>query len=132
MKNSLVLAYLGDAIYELFIREYLIGKNINNVKELQKESINYVSAKSQRIHLERLINAKFLTNEEIELVKRGRNAKGGKSKSSDIITYRLATGLEYLVGYLYLNDNNKRIDEIMNFIVESEKWLYLVKMFLMN
>ena len=121
MKNSLVLAYLGDAIYELFIREYLIGKNINNVKELQKESINYVSAKSQRIHLERLINAKFLTNEEIELVKRGRNAKGGKSKSSDIITYRLATGLEYLVGYLYLNDNNKRIDEIMNFIVESEK-----------
>ena len=117
MKNSLVLAYLGDAVYELFIRDYLINLNINNVNELQKKSLKYVSTKSQRRHLERLINANFLTEEEIDLVKRGRNAKGGKSKSSDIITYRIATGLEYLIGYLYLLQRNERIKEIINFIV---------------
>lgn len=113
----LVVAFLGDAIYEIYIREHLINKGINNVKELQKESIKYVSANSQRKHFERLINDNKLTEKEIELFKWGRNAKGGKNKSSDVITYRIATGLEVLIGQLYLNNMNERISEIMDYIV---------------
>ena len=119
MKNTLVLAYLGDAVYEFYIRDYLISQNINNVNDLQKSSLDFVSAKSQRMHLERLINNSFLTDEELNIVKRGRNAKGGKSKSSDIITYRLATGLECLIGYLYLENNHRRIKELIDFITEG-------------
>jgi len=117
MKNTLVMAFLGDAIYELFIREHLISTGINNVNELQKRSVDFVSAKSQRRHLERLITSDFLSEEEIDLVHRGRNAKGGKSKSSDIVTYRIATGLECLLGALYLDKKDERIKEIMEFII---------------
>ena len=98
--NNLVLAYLGDAVYELYIREYLIGKNICKVKDLQNESLKYVSAKSQSEHLERLINSNFLTEEEIDIVKRGRNMSSHRSKSVDIVTYKRSTGLECLIGSL--------------------------------
>ena len=119
MKNSLVLAYLGDAVYELYIREHLISMGISNVNDLQRKSLDFVSAKSQRKHLENLINDNVLTEEEIELSKRGRNAKGGKSKSSDIVTYRIATGLEYVIGYLYLENKMSRIKEIMDYITKG-------------
>lgn len=113
--NNLVLAYLGDAVYELRIREYLINKGIAKVKELQKESLNYVSATSQRRILEEMINNNILSEDEIEIVNRGRNADSHKSKTTDIVTYKKATGLECLIGYLYKN-NLERCNEIMNFI----------------
>ena len=115
--NNLVLAYLGDAVYELYIREYLINKGICKVNELQNESLKYVSAKSQSNHLDRLINSNFLTEEEIEIVKRGRNMSSHKSKTTDIITYKRSTGLECLIGSLRINNNDKRLKEIMDFIV---------------
>lgn len=114
--NNLVLAYLGDAVYELYIREYLINKGISKVKELQSEAIKYVSATSQRRILEELINRDFLTNEEIEIINRGRNASSHSSKTTDIITYKKATGFECLIGYLYKN-NLERCNEILNYIV---------------
>ena len=113
--NNLVVAYLGDAVYELRIREYLINKGIAKVKELQKESLNYVSATSQRRILEEMINNNILSEDEIEIVNRGRNADSHKSKTTDIVTYKKATGLECLIGYLYKN-NLERCNEIMNFI----------------
>jgi len=115
--NNLVLAYLGDAVYELYIREYLINKGICKVNELQNESLKYVSAKSQSNHLDRLINSNFLTEEEIEIVKRGRNMSSHRSKTTDIITYKRSTGLECLIGSLRINNNDKRLKEIMDFIV---------------
>ena len=115
--NNLVLAYLGDAVYELYIREYLIEKNFCKVNDLQNESLKYVSAKSQSSHLYRLINSNFLTEEEIEIVKRGRNMSSHRSKSTDIITYKRSTGLECLIGSLKVNNNDGRIKEIMDFIV---------------
>jgi len=121
MLNALEYAYIGDAVYELYVRKYLISTGITKVSELTKESLKYVSAKSQRRHLERLINASFLSEEEISLVKYGRNTKGTKSKSSDIVTYRKATGLECLIGYLHLKNNEIRVKEIINFIVSEEK-----------
>lgn len=115
--NNLVLAYLGDAVYELYIREYLINKGFVKVNDLQNESLKYVSAKSQSNHLERLLISGFLTDEEIETVKRGRNMSSHRSKSTDIITYKRSTGLECLIGSLRIDKKENRIKEIMEFIV---------------
>jgi ribonuclease-3 family protein len=116
--NNLVLAYLGDAVYELYIREKLINDGITKVKNLQKEAINYVSATAQSNILQKLINNKILTVEEIDIIKRGRNAHSHSNKSTDIITYKKATGFECLIGYLYLNDK-KRLNEIMEVILNE-------------
>ena len=114
------MAYMGDAIYEQYIREYLINCGLSKIGELQQRSLDYVSARSQRRHLERMENANLLTEEELEIVKWGRNAKGAKTKHADIVTYRLATGLEALIGKLYFAGETERIKEIMNFIVGEE------------
>ncbi len=116
-QNPLILAYLGDATYELYVRLYLINKGIVKVKDLQKESVKYVSAKAQSDFLETMLNEKFLTDEEINLIKRARNHKSHSSKSADIVTYKRATGLEALIGYLELTNNHRRIAEIMHKIL---------------
>lgn len=108
-------AYLGDAVYELHIRMFLINKGISKVKDLASESLKYVSATSQRRILEELINRNFLSEEEISIVNRGRNASSHRSKTTDIITYKKATGLEALIGTLYKN-NLERCNEILNYI----------------
>ena len=122
--NNLVLAYLGDAVYELFIREYLIKLGISKVKDLQEESIKYVSADAQRKIIEKLINENVLKEDEIDIFKRGRNADSHKSKSTDIITYKISTGFECLIGYLYQNDTERLsyISTLRNFykIKETE------------
>ncbi len=118
--NSNVLAYLGDAVYELKIREKIINNSsLAKVNDMQSKSLEYVSAKSQRKHLEKLLEINFLNEEEIREFKRGRNSSTGKSKSSDIITYRIATGFEALIGYLYIEKKYQRIDEIIEKIVEG-------------
>lgn len=116
--NNLVMAYLGDAIYELYIREYLINKGLCKVKDLQNESLKYVSAVSQRRLLEKLMDDNYLSEEEIEIVNRGRNASSHSSKTTDIITYKKATGLECLIGNLYTTDKD-RCYEILNRIVSE-------------
>ena len=126
--QNLITAYLGDAVYELYVREYLIKKGLSNVNDLQKESLNYVSATSQKNILEDLINNNILTEEELDIVRKGRNAPSHKSKTTDIVTYHKATGFECLIGYLYTN-NKERLDEIMKGIL---KWEYVEKMFLMK
>ena len=115
--TNLVLAYLGDAVYELHIRNFLIESGLAKVNELQSASLNYVSAKSQRRILEELITNGYLTESEIEIVNRGRNASSHSSKTTDIITYKKATGLECLIGYLYKNDL-ERCNEILTIITK--------------
>ena len=116
--NALVLAYMGDAVYENYVRKYLINKGIGNVNDLQTESLKYVSAVSQAKYLQELIDNNLLSDVEIDVVKRARNYKTtSHPKSCDIVTYKHATGLEALIGYLYLDNNKERIDEIMNFIL---------------
>ncbi|MBR3210331.1 MAG: Mini-ribonuclease 3 [Bacilli bacterium] len=118
--NVLVLAYLGDTIYENYIRKFLILKGISNVNDLQKEAVSYVSASSQASYLTKLLSSNFLTEEEIEVVKRARNYKTtSHPKSCDILTYKHATGLEALIGYLDLTKQKERIDEIMDFIFRN-------------
>lgn len=114
--NILALAYLGDAIYELEIRKYLIEQNIAKVNQLQTESIKYVSAVNQAKYLKEMIDKNFFTNEELNVILRARNHKSHKSKSTDIVTYKYSTALEAIIGYLYYQKNNKRIEEIINYI----------------
>lgn len=115
--NIITLAYLGDAIYEVYIREKLIKNGIIKVEELQKKAIKYVSAKGQAKILTTLLESHLLTEEEITIVKRGRNYKRSTHpKHTDIITYKLSTGFESLIGYLYLSQNIARLEEILEHV----------------
>ena len=117
--NVITLAYLGDAVYEVYIREHLIKKGIAKVEMLQKEAIKYVSAKSQDKILNYLTNNNFLMENELDIVKRGRNYnRTSHPKNTDILTYKNSTGFETLIGYLYL-DNKVRLNEIINYILED-------------
>lgn len=116
--NVLVLAYLGDTIYENYVRRYLINKGIGNVNDLQTASISYVSAKAQASFVMDLIENNFFTEEELSVIKRARNYKSNSHpKNCDVVTYKYATGLEALIGYLELLNRKNRIDEIMNNIL---------------
>ena len=120
-KNMLVLAYLGDSIYETYIRKYLIDKGIAKVKELQNESIKYVSAKAQSSYLKEMMDINFFSEEELNIIMTARNHKNNhKPKNCDIITYKYATGFEALIGYLYLENKISRIEEIVNYIIKNK------------
>lgn len=114
--NIQVLALLGDAIYSLYIREKLIEAGYNNIEKIQKKQVEYVSAKGEVRTLNYLKDNNLLTEEELDIVKRGRNYKNNSHpKNTDIITYKLSTGFESLLGDLYLN-NKERLYEILNLI----------------
>lgn len=118
MLNSLVLAYIGDAYFELLVRNYLIKKGILKVNELQNEAINFSSAKSQSKILSQI--TEFLTEEELDIVKRARNhKKSTHPKNTDLMTYKQSTSFEALIGYLYLKKDFERIDFIFNKIIEK-------------
>ena len=117
--NVLSLAYIGDAIYEVYIRKHLIQKGIVKVEQLQKEAVNYVSAKNQAYFLKNMIDNNVFTENEMQIIIRARNHKGNRDPiNTDIITYKHSTGLEAIIGYLYLNNNIERINYIMNYILE--------------
>lgn len=116
--NPLVFAYLGDAVYEVKVRKFLIEENICKVKDLQTKSKEYVSAVSQAKYLEMLIVKNIFTDEEIDIIKRARNTKvNSHPKHTDILTYKHATALEALIGYLYMQNNYDRIAEILEHIL---------------
>ena len=118
--NVLVLAYIGDSIYEEYIRKYLVSTGISNVNDLQKASIKYVSATGQAKYITEMIDNGFLNDEELNVFKRARNYKTtSHPKSCDIVTYKYATGLEAVIGYLELENKRERINEIMDFIISK-------------
>ena len=112
--SPLVLAYLGDTVYETYIREYLIRQNTQRkVNDLHKLAIKYVKAKAQATIIHEIEIE--LTEEESKISKRGRNQKSNTApKNADIIDYKHATGFEALVGYLYLNNEIERLQYIIN------------------
>lgn len=116
--NAGVLAYLGDAVYEVKVRNYLIEKKYGNVNMLDKESIKYVSANNQAIILDNLISKKIFTDEELYTINRARNYKtNSKPKNTPIKIYKKATALEALFGMLYLKKDYERINYIMKEIL---------------
>lgn len=117
--NGAMLAFVGDAYYELKIREMLIKQGVNKTHRFHKLSVFYVSAKAQSKVLLTLIDQGFLTEQELEIIRRGRNVKTGTvPKNTDIMVYRYSTALEALVGYLYLKEEWSRLDELMSQVID--------------
>lgn len=110
--NGLTLAYLGDAVYELMIRDHLMKKGFGKVADLHQLAIRYTSATGQAIAIEGLMPS--LSEEEVAIFKRGRNAKATHlPKNSDRSTYHTATGFESVLGYLYLENRQERLTELV-------------------
>jgi len=108
--NILLLAYLGDAVYELWVRRHLLELGTPRVEEMHKAAVRYVQAKNQAGLLHSLLAE--LDEAETEVVKRGRNAKGHHPRNVDVVTYRHATAFEALVGYWYLTGQTARMNGV--------------------
>lgn len=119
--NPLQLALIGDAVYEIYIRNYIISENIElSVHKIHVKAIKYVKAKSQSDIIKALGND--LLEEEEYIYKRGRNSKSGTiPKNADVIDYKNATGFEALVGYLYLTGQKERLKFILKKSIEIIK-----------
>lgn len=116
--NAGVLAYLGDSVYEVLIREYLLKKKMGKSNILNKEANKYVSANSQSKILDTLLEKNIFNENELYTINRARNYKtDSKPKNSNIVDYKKATALEALFGMLYLKNDYKRINEIMKEIL---------------
>ena len=108
--NGTTLAFIGDAVMTLYIREKLVKQGYQKPNDLQKMTAQYVSAKAQANYLTKLIDLGFFDEEELDIIKRGRNAQTKTiAKNADVITYRLATGFEAIIGYYYLTGNASKL-----------------------
>ncbi len=117
--SPLTLAYIGDSVYEVYVRAHLLsGGNLPSSK-LHRLSIQYVSAEAQSAFYN--IIEPMLSEEEIAIFKRGRNAKSCTvPKHAGVIDYKRATGVEALIGYLYLSGRQERIDYLMSLLFENQ------------
>lgn len=120
--HPLSLAYIGDAVWELYVRHYLLVRGIVKPHELQQRSVQFVSATAQANVLQKLLPE--LTDEEQDIVRRGRNAKSKTApKNTAILDYRHSTAIESLIGFLYLTDRLQRLAQLMEQvfdIIEAE------------
>jgi ribonuclease III family protein len=113
LMNGNTLAFLGDAVLTLKVRELLISRGITHTKKMQEQSIKVVSASAQATFMQSLIKDQWLTEEEMNIYKRGRNYKpNSKAKNVDILSYKQSTGFEALLGYWYLTKNETRLQAI--------------------
>lgn len=116
--SPLTLAYLGDAVYELSVREKLVRRENQPNGKLHREATAYVSASAQSSILEKLLP--ILSEDELAVFRRGRNSNATGGKNSDVMEYKRATGLECLFGYLYLTGNTARIQELFSLIFPED------------
>lgn len=120
LTSPLVWAYVGDAVYELYIRTHLVNTTKLNPHKLHIESIKYVKAKAQADILYQLMP--ILTQEEQTVVRRGRNTQNHHlPKNANITEYMYSTAFEGLIGYLYLTKQNQRLEEILKMCLNSKK-----------
>lgn len=119
--NPLVLAFVGDAIYEVFVRAYLVDNHRDmHVHKLHKKAVEFVKAQAQSEFIKIIIDE--LDEEELAIFKRGRNTKSATvPKNADVQDYRMATGFESLIGYLYLTEQRDRLKYILNRVLDVYK-----------
>jgi len=116
--NGLTLAYIGDAIYEVMIREALIYQGYQKVENLHKKAIQFTSAVNQSKAFDLIEDQ--LSEQELTIYKRGRNTTSDrKAKNASLAEYKKATGFEALIGYLYLNDRKDRLKELVEIIIKE-------------
>ncbi|TGD18444.1 Mini-ribonuclease 3 [Levilactobacillus suantsaiihabitans] len=118
--NGVALAYMGDAAYEVIIRRHLIAAGLAKPNHLQKKATHYVSAKAQAALIDLMEQDGILSEDEWTMFKRGRNAKSyTHAKNTDVVTYRISTGFEALMGYLALSGQQDRVDELGQWCIEQ-------------
>ena len=118
LNNGESLAYIGDAVYELKIREYLLEKGYTDVNKLHKYAVKFTSGESQAQIIDFLIANGELSEEEISYFKRGRNSGHSKNRRSiSVVSYKKATGFEAMIGYLYLSKQENRLQELLDRII---------------
>ena len=111
--NTTALAYIGDAVYEVYAREHAVKSGHVNVEKLHQAAVGYVNAESQAKALKAILNS--LSEKEQDLVRRAKNRKvTSKPKNVDPVAYKYATAFEALIGYFYINGNQARMEEIIN------------------
>jgi ribonuclease-3 family protein len=117
--NSLALAYMGDAVFETYVRRHLLYSGKVRPNQLHRLATSYVSAKAQRLILFQIMDDQLLSEEELAVVMRGRNAKSGTvPKNTDVQTYRYSTAFEALMGYLFLEGKKERLEELVEIALQ--------------
>ncbi|RIW30009.1 ribonuclease III [Bacillus salacetis] len=120
--NALALAYMGDAVYETYVRQFLLQSGRVKPNQLHRAATGYVSAKAQAAALKEITDLEILSEEEMAVVRRGRNAKSGTiPKNTDVQTYRYSTAFEALIGYLFLQNRKDRLEELIQKTLENNR-----------
>lgn len=118
--NGIALAFEGDAVYSMYIRRHLIFKGLTKPNQLHREANRYVSAKAQASLISKMLDTDFLTEKEVEIYKRGRNTNSHtKAKNADVVTYRMSTGFEAVLGYLHMTGQIERLEEMVEWCIEN-------------
>ena len=118
--NGIALAYLGDAAYEVYTRQHLLTKGISKPTKLQHIATHYVSAKAQAALIDLMKEDELLSDEEWSYFKRGRNANSHThAKNTSVMTYRISTGFEAVMGYLKLAGKEERLAELAQWCIEQ-------------
>lgn len=118
--NGIALAFEGDAVYSMYIRRHLIFQGLTKPNQLHREATKYVSAKAQANLISLMLEEGILTEKEEDIYKRGRNANSHtKAKNTDIVTYRMSTGFEAVMGYLHMNESIERLEELIDWCIRK-------------
>ena len=118
--NGIALAFEGDAVYSMYIRRHLIFQGLTKPNQLHREATKYVSAKAQANLISLMLEEGILTDKEEDIYKRGRNANSHtKAKNTDIVTYRMSTGFEAVMGYLHMTKSIERLEELIDWCIRK-------------
>lgn len=118
--NGIALAFAGDAVYAYHIRRHLIFQGQTKPNQLHRLSTRYVSAKAQANLIQKMLDAELLTEKEVEIYKRGRNTHSHtKAKNADVVTYRMSTGFEAVMGYLDMTGQDQRLLELVAWCIDQ-------------
>ena len=118
--NGIALAFEGDAVYSLYIRRHLIFQGQTKPNQLHRLATRYVSAKAQASLIEKMLDQEVLTEKEQDIYKRGHNAHSHtKAKNTDVITYKMSTGFEAVMGYLHMTEDLTRLEELITWCIDQ-------------
>lgn len=118
--NALALAYMGDSVLEIAVREHLLRNGKVKPNILHREATHYVSAKAQAKVVRKMMDEGFFTEEELAILRRGRNAKSGSvPKNTDVQTYNYSSAFEAVIGYLYLLGEKERVASIIEYTIQT-------------
>lgn len=118
--NGIALAFEGDAVYSMYIRRHLIFQGMTKPNKLHQAATRYVSARAQASLIEGMLEQEILTEKELEIYKRGRNTNSHtKAKNADVVTYRMSTGFEAVMGYLHMTGELARLEELINWCIQQ-------------